>query len=257
MRVDVLTIFPEMFAGFLTHGVVGRALESGLVDIRTHDLRAYADGPRGQVDDATYGGGAGMVLKPEPVFRAVDDLAVAEHEPAVVLLCPTGRLLRQEQVSELARRKQVIVIAGRYEGVDDRVRTGLATHVISVGDYVLSGGEVPAMALVDAVARLVPGVVGDPESVRGDSFTDGLLDHPHYTRPEVFRGLRVPEVLLSGDHERIRRWRRSMALERTLQERPDLLDLAALDPAERELVRASCEEPSGDLSRDQRGGQHA
>ena len=209
MKVDVITIFPHMIEAGLTEGVVGRARSAGLLDIVVHNLRDFTTDKHHVVDDVPFGGGPGMVMKPEPFFAA---LAAIGH---VVLLC------------------------GRYEGIDERVRDALATEEISIGDYVLSGGEVPALAVIDAVARLVPGVVGDDQSVEADSFTRGLLDYPHYTRPAEFEGLKVPDVLVSGHHGEIRRWRRETALQRTVERRPDLLADAALDADEREWLKRS------------------
>ena len=239
MRFDVLTLFPGMFAGPFSEGVVGRAVEKGLVEVRLHDFRKYARDRHGTVDDAPFGGGAGMVLKPEPLFEAVDALkaeAGADGAGPVVMLSPQGRVLTQAVAEELARLPRMVLVCGRYEGVDERVRERLATDEISVGDYVLSGGELAAMVLMDAVARLVPGVVGSPESTEGDTFSGGLLQHPQYTRPPEYRGWRAPEVLLSGNHGEIARWRRRESLRRTLLRRPDLLVAAALSEEDRRYV---------------------
>jgi tRNA (guanine37-N1)-methyltransferase len=221
----------------LTEGVVGRGIERGLVDLRVHDLRDFTTDRHRVVDDVPYGGGPGMVLKPEPLFRALDEIRATRGEPgAVVLTSPQGRRFCQADAARLLALGHVVVLCGRYEGVDDRVRQHLATEEISVGDYVLSGGEIPALVIIDAVARLVPGVVGDAESVAADSFSRGVLDYPHYTRPAEFRGWTVPDVLLSGHHARIEGWRRREALRRTMRERPDLLAEAALDDHERALL---------------------
>jgi tRNA (guanine37-N1)-methyltransferase len=221
----------------LTEGVVARGIERGLVDLRVHDLRDFTTDRHRVVDDVPYGGGPGMVLKPEPLFKALDEIRATRGEPgAVVLTSPQGRRFRQADAARLLALGHVVVLCGRYEGVDDRVRQHLATEEISVGDYVLSGGEIPALVIVDAVSRLVPGVVGDAESVAADSFSRGLLDYPHYTRPAEFRGWTVPDVLLSGHHARIEAWRRHEALRRTMRERPDLLAEAALDDDERALL---------------------
>lgn len=221
----VVTIFPEMFPGALGFGVVGKAFARGALQLTIQDLRAFADPPHQQVDDAPFGGGAGMVLKPEPLFRAVESLvAKAPHRHSRVLLMdPAGKPLTQRLARELAQETRLILLCGRYEGVDERVREQIVDDPISVGDYVLSGGEIPAMTVIDAVARLVPGVVGEPMSLQGESFEEPVLDHPHYTRPAEFRGLRVPDVLLSGHHAQIAAWRREIALERTRQQRPELL----------------------------------
>jgi tRNA (guanine37-N1)-methyltransferase len=221
VRIDVLTIFPGVFDGPLREGLLGRAAASGLIDVRIHDIRSFTDDRHRQVDDTSFGGGPGMVLKPEPIFAAADSLG--EDDRRVILLSPAGRRLDQALVRELAAEPWLVFIAGRYEGVDERVVEGLPAEEISIGDYVLSGGEVPALVLLEAVTRLVPGVVGREESLRNDSFENGLLDHPHYTRPQVFRGFGVPEVLISGDHGAIERWRAEAALEKTKRNRPDLL----------------------------------
>ncbi len=239
MQIDIVTIFPRMVEAGLAEGVVGRARDKGLLDIAVHDLRAFTTDRHHVVDDVPFGGGPGMVLKPEPLFAAVD--AIRERRGGVrevLLTSPAGRRFTQADARRLAGLERFIVLCGRYEGVDDRVRTSLATDEISIGDYVLSGGELPALVMVDAVSRLVPGVVGDEQSVEEDSFTRGLLDYPHFTRPAEFRGQRVPDVLVSGHHGEIRRWRQAQALQRTFEQRPDLLATAVLDDDERELLRA-------------------
>ena len=213
MRFDVITIFPDMFGPVFRHGVVGRAVQRGVIELHTHDLREFTHDRHRQVDDVPFGGGPGMVMKPEPVFEAVESMMLNNAGP-VVLLEPWGRRLDQRLAEELAREPGVIIVCGRYEGIDDRVRTGLASREISVGDYVLSGGEIPAMVLIDAVGRLVPGVVGDPESLVQDTFGGELAGCPQFTRPAEYRGMRVPDVLLSGDHARIRQWRRQQAAQR-------------------------------------------
>jgi tRNA (guanine37-N1)-methyltransferase len=223
MEFHVITLFPEMFDSPMRAGLVGRAAASGLIAIRTHALREHGLGNYRQVDDAPYGGGSGMVMRPEPIASAID--AVTATHPALwrILVSPQGERLDQGIVRGLAaRRPGLLLVAGRYEGVDERV-CSLVDQEISIGDYVLSGGELAAMVIVEAVARLVPGVVGNPESLEEESFADGLLEYPQYTRPEEFRGMRVPEVLLGGDHEKVRRWRQEQALERTARRRPDLL----------------------------------
>lgn len=223
MEFHVVTLFPEMFAAANWPGMVGRALKAGLIQIEAHGLREHGIGNYRQVDDTPYGGGSGMVLRPEPLFGAIDAVMGAHPGLWRLLLTPQGEPLDQAMVRDLsARRPGLLLIAGRYEGVDERVRS-LADQEISIGDYVLSGGELPAMVVIEAVARLVPGVLGNPESLAEESFAEGLLEYPHYTRPEEFRGMRVPEVLLSGDHRKIREWRRQQALERTARRRPDLL----------------------------------
>lgn len=233
-RVDVITTFPESFEGFLEVSLLGKAREAGTVDIQVHDLRDWADPPHRVTDDYAYGGGPGMVLKPEPITAAVEDLRGADGW--VGLLTPHGRPLTQAKAAELAGRPHLILICGRYEGVDERVRTLVVDEEISVGDYVLSGGEVAAMVVIDAAARLVPGVVGDAASLVGESHADGRLSHPQFTRPEEFRGRRAPAVLLSGHHQRIQDWRRAQALHRTQRRRPDLLEGQALSAEERQLM---------------------
>lgn len=223
MRIDVLTIFPGIFESPLRESLLGKAIETGVLDVRIHDIRDHATDRHRQVDDESYGGGPGMVMKPDPVFAAVESLG--EGPKRVLLLSPAGRRLDQMLVRELAQEPWLLLICGRYEGVDERVVEGLPAEEVSIGDYVLSGGEVPALVLLESVTRLVPGVIGREESHERDSFgQDGLLDHPHYTRPAEFRGMPVPEVLLSGNHAEIERWRREAAREKTRRNRPDLLE---------------------------------
>jgi tRNA (guanine37-N1)-methyltransferase len=219
--IEVLTLFPEQFPGPLSMGVTGRGLASGLVTLRLHNLRDYAHDRHRQVDDVPYGGGAGMVLKPEPIFEAV---RARTGTGPVILFTPQGTLLNQRVVRELASHDDLYLICGRYEGVDERVATHLVDREISIGDYVLTGGELPAMVLIDAVSRLVTGVLGSEESPKDESFDQHLLEYPHYTRPAEFEGHAVPEVLRSGHHAEIERWRRAQAAERTRRRRPDLLD---------------------------------
>ena len=239
MRIDIVTIFPAMVRASLQDGVLGRAVEKGLIDLQVHDLRDFTTDRHKVVDDTPFGGGPGMVLKPEPMFAAVEHLRESRGTPDAVLLpSPQGRRFTQAVAEEYSRHAHLVLLCGRYEGVDERVSTALVTEEVSIGDYVLSGGELPALAIVDAVARLVPGVVGDAESVVRDSFTRGLLDHPHYTRPASFRGLDVPAVLLSGHHGEIDRWRRQQALRRTYERRPDLLEDEALTDEERQWLAA-------------------
>jgi tRNA (guanine37-N1)-methyltransferase len=239
MRIDLITIFPEMF-GALDWGVVRRAREAGLVVLRVHDLRSWATDRHRSTDDAPYGGGPGMVMKVEPLVAAIESVVDANLDAAdraVVLLSPRGKPLQQSDVERLAKAKQLILVAGRYEGVDERFLESVGAEELSIGDYVLSGGELPAMVVVDAVVRLVPGAISDPLSAQQDSFSRGLLDYPHYTRPVEFRGLRVPDVLLSGNHAAIRRWRKEQALRATRERRPDLLADAELDAEEREIQK--------------------
>jgi tRNA (guanine37-N1)-methyltransferase len=239
VKFDIVTIFPNMVRGALAEGIVGRAIGRGQLDVRVHDLRDHATDRHRVVDDMPFGGGPGMGLKPEPLFRAVEAIGAEHGEPAaVVLTSPDGRRFSHGDAARLSRLGHVVILCGRYEGVDERVRLHLATEEISIGDYVLSGGELPALVIVDAVARFVPGVVGDEESVARDTFARGLLDFAQYTRPAEFRGMPVPPVLLSGHHAEIERWRRREALQRTLERRPDLLaDPAALDPDDRRLLK--------------------
>jgi tRNA (guanine37-N1)-methyltransferase len=226
VRIDILTIFPRIFQSPLRESLLGRAVDAGLIEVRIHDLRDFATDRHRQVDDYSFGGGPGMVMKPEPVFAAVDSLGEppAGTRRRVVLLSPAGRRLDQALVRELAGEKWLVLVCGRYEGVDERVALGLPAEELSIGDYVLSGGEVPALVLLEAVTRLVPGVVGKDESLAGESFEEGVLDHPHYTRPREFRGMEVPEVLLSGNHSDIERWRREASEAKTRRYRPDLLE---------------------------------
>jgi tRNA (guanine37-N1)-methyltransferase len=261
MQIDIITIFPEFFRGPLDYGIVRRAREAGLVKIEIHDLRAFTRDRHRTVDDRPFGGGEGMVLKPEPIFECVESLKVAGREErfdpgaceSVILLSPLGEQLDQSVVSELAQLERLVLVCGRYEGIDERVSTHLADREISIGDYVLSGGELAAAVVVEAVTRLIPGAVGNDASIKQESFTrhpelakgdssrstctsGGLLDYPHYTRPADFRGIRVPEVLVSGDHDAIRRWRRVAALERTLRNRRDLLESGELNEEDKNLL---------------------
>src|SRR5687768_4486198 len=242
--IDVVTIFPAMIDAVLSEGVIGRARVSGLVDVKARDLRDYTTDRHRVVDDVPFGGGPGMVLKPEPLFRAVDAIREQAGEPAaVVLTSPDGARFTHADAARLSALGHVVILCGRYEGVDERVRLGLATEELSIGDYVVSGGELPALVMADAVARFVPGVVGDESSVARDTFARGLLDFAQYTRPAEFRGLTVPQVLLSGHHAEIERWRRREALKRTLERRPDLLgDLAGLDPDDRTMLQELLEQ---------------
>jgi len=220
VRIEILTIFPGIFESPLRESLLGRASAGGLLDVRVHDIRDHATDPHRRVDDEPYGGGPGMVMKPEPLFAAAESIV---ERGRTILLSPAGRRLDQPLVRELAREPVITLICGRYEGVDERVVHGLPAEEISIGDYVVSGGESPALVLLEAVGRLVPGVIGREESHERDSFgEDGLLDHPHYTRPRSFRGMEVPEVLRSGNHAAIDRWRREASLEKTRRNRPDL-----------------------------------
>ena len=244
MRIDIITLFPEMFRGPFDESIIKRAIESNLIKICIHNLRDYARDRHGTVDDYPYGGGAGMVLKPEPIFDAVEAVRasisseedVAGEQVPVVLLTPQGRLFSQSVARDLSQRSYIILLCGHYEGVDERVVEHLVNDEISIGDYVLSGGELAAMVVVDAVVRLLPGVLGSEDSAKDDSHVAGLLEYPQYTRPSVWRGWEVPEVLLSGNHAKIAQWRRQQAIGRTLRRRPDLLNKAELGEKERILV---------------------
>ena len=250
MRIDIVTLFPGMVTPVLAESMLGRAQARGLVDIRVVNLRDYAGGRHRVTDDYQFGGGGGMVLKPEPLFAAVE--ALRTPGARVVLMDPRGRAFTHEVAAALARESHVILLAGRYEGVDARVGEGLADDAISIGDYVLTGGELPALVVTDAVTRLLPGALGADGAAARESFADGLLEPPQYTRPEAYRGARVPPVLLSGDHARIERWRRVQAIWLTWRERPDLLATARLTEAERKLLerfdRGETPEQLGDLA---------
>jgi tRNA (guanine37-N1)-methyltransferase len=262
MKIDIVTIFPDFFRGPLDHGIVNRARKAGLVKIEIHDLRAFARDKHHTVDDRPFGGGEGMVLKPEPIFECLDKLNLAHREQrlasrateSVILLSAQGRRFDQQMAKELAALERIVLICGRYEGVDERVSEFLADRELAIGDYVLSGGELGAAVIVDALIRLIPGAVGNTDSTRQESFTSepglhcedgpsstcgsgGLLDYPHYTRPAEFRGMEVPKVLVSGNHEEIRRWRRLTALAKTLRNRPDLLTGTALNDEDSDALR--------------------
>jgi len=243
MIVDVITIFPRMVEAALSEGVIGRAREAGLVDLRARDLREHTDDRHRTVDDEAYGGGPGMVMKPGPIVAAVEAIgALRGPASAVILMTPQGRRFSHSEAERLSRLERLVVICGRYEAVDERVAETVVTDELSIGDYVLTGGELPALVVIDAVVRLVPGVVGDADSVAADSFVRGLLDCPHYTRPAVFRDRAVPPVLLSGHHAEIEQWRRRERVRRTLERRPDLIAQAELDVEEsRELERLRAE----------------
>jgi tRNA (guanine37-N1)-methyltransferase len=236
VRIDILTLFPQMFQSPFSTGIFQRAIDQNLVEVNLHNIRDYTHDKHHVVDDYAYGGGAGMILKPEPIFEAVESVKAGAGELPVILLTPQGRLFSQPIAQELSRNKHLILICGRYEGVDERVREHLVTDEISIGDYVLGGGELAAMVVVDAVVRLLPGVLGSEASPLDESHVTGLLEYPQYTRPPVFRGWSVPEVLLSGNHAQIAKWRREQVILRTLKRRPDLLDEVDLCAEERRLV---------------------
>jgi len=236
MRIDFITIFPNMFTPLLEEGVIARGIRKGLIEVRVWDLREYAADRHRSTDDEAYGGGPGMVMLGEPVFRAVEAVVKEASGGHIVMTSPQGRRFDQRLALELTERQHVVFLCGRYEGFDHRVHEVLQPEEISIGDFVVSGGELPAMLMADAMGRLIPGVVGNTGSVEEDSFFRGLLDYPHYTRPEELRGLRVPDILLSGHHENIRKWRKEQALGATLAKRPDLLETAELDEEAREIL---------------------
>lgn len=235
MRIDIISLFPQMFQGPFSESLIKRAIENGLVQINIHNLREYTHDRHHTADDYPYGGGPGMVLKPEPVFEAVEAIR-GEDKTEVVLLSPQGEVFSYQMAQEFAAKKRVILICGHYEGVDERVREHLVDKEVSIGDYVLTGGELAAMVVVDSVVRLIPGVLGSAESLAEESISWGLLEYPQYTRPPDFRDWTVPEVLLSGNHQEIARWRREQAIRRTFHKRPELLNKANLSPEERRLV---------------------
>jgi tRNA (guanine37-N1)-methyltransferase len=246
VHFDILTLFPSMFEGPFEESIIKRAREAGLVTIAVHNIRDYATGRHRVTDDTPYGGGGGMIMKPDPIFAAVEDvLGDRAGSVPVILLTPQGRLFSQGIARELSRRAHLVLICGRYEGVDERVHRHLATDEISIGDYVLSGGEVPAMVIVDALTRLIPGVLGDPGATFEDSHAEGLLEYPHYTRPPIYRGYQVPEALLSGHHAEIARWRRQQALRRTWERRPELLEDARLSAEDRAYLHELASEEEG------------
>jgi tRNA (guanine37-N1)-methyltransferase len=248
MQFEVFTLLPDVFPPYLESSILQRARQRGLIDVRVHDIRAYTHDKHHMTDDTPYGGGGGMVMKPEPVFEAVESvlgprnatqpsfISAQDAVVPIILLTPQGRVFRQRVAAELARYERIALLCGRYEGVDERIREHLVTDEISIGDYVLTGGELPALVLIDSIARLIPGVLGDPSGAEDDSHSMGLLEYPHYTRPPEFRGWRVPEILLSGDHAKIEKWRREQALLRTFRRRPDILERAELSEQDRKFV---------------------
>jgi tRNA (guanine37-N1)-methyltransferase len=237
MRFDVFTIFPEVFEPYIHLSILKKAAENGVIDIRLFNIRDWATDKHHTTDDTPFGGGGGMVIKPEPIFSAVEEIEGNPPECPVILLSPQGEQLSYDLAKSLASEERLALICGRYEGVDERVRQHLVTREISIGDYVLSGGELPALVLIEAVTRLLPGALGDPTGAIDDSFASGLLEYPHYTRPADFRGWQVPEVLLSGNHREIDTWRRKQALVRTIQLRPDLLGSLDLDLQDQKLLK--------------------
>jgi tRNA (guanine37-N1)-methyltransferase len=240
MRIDVLTLFPEMFDGVFASSILGKAREKGIVELNTVNFRDYSGNKHNTVDDYPYGGGGGMVLKAEPIFAAVEDLILpgAAVQPRIILMCPQGETYTQKKAEELSAEEHLVFICGHYEGYDERIRRYLVTDELSVGDYVLTGGELPAMTVIDSVVRLLPGVLGNEQSAVTDSFSTGLLEYPHYTRPAKFRDWEVPEVLISGHHVNVDKWRRKESLLRTLERRPDLLEGRELSKEEQGWVAA-------------------
>ena len=236
MRIDYLTLFPEMFEGVLNHSILKRAQDKGMLAVNTVNFRDYAENKHNQVDDYPFGGGQGMVLKPEPIFNALESLQQTP-ETRVILMCPQGEPFTQEKAQELSEAEHLVFICGHYEGYDERIREHLVTDEISIGDYVLTGGELPAMTMTDAIVRLIPGVLGNQQSHEDDSFQDGLLEFPQYTRPREYRVMNVPEVLLSGNHARIDAWRREQKLLRTYRNRPDLFDKAELTKQDQDILK--------------------
>jgi tRNA (guanine37-N1)-methyltransferase len=237
MRFSVVTIFPDMINSYVGSGIIKRAVQNGCISVAVFNLRDYTPDKHKTVDDYPYGGGAGMVMKPEPFFRIADEVWPERNIRKIVILSPKGRLFDQDVARELSKEeREIVFFCGRYEAIDERVREHLADDEISIGDYVLTGGELPALVIIDAVSRLIPGVLGDCRSSEEDSFSCGLLDYPHYTRPEKFRGMRVPETLLSGNHEEIRRWRRKQSLRVTLERRPGLLEEYVLTSEDKHIL---------------------
>lgn len=235
MKIHVLSLFPDMFTGVFGSSILKKAQEKGAVELAVTDIREYSENKHKQVDDYPYGGGAGMVLKPEPMFNAVE--AITEgRKPRVILMCPQGERFTQKKAEELSKEEDLVFLCGHYEGYDERIREYLVTDEISIGDFVLTGGELPAMTVIDAVVRLLPGVLGQEDSHIQDSFSTGLLEHPHYTRPSDFRGMKVPDILLSGNHAKIDAWREEQSFKRTLERRPDLLDAFELTDKQMKII---------------------
>jgi tRNA (guanine37-N1)-methyltransferase len=245
MEFDIFTLLPDVFSPYLESSILQRARQRGLIDVRVHNIRDWAEGKHRVTDDVPYGGGGGMVMKPEPVFAAVEAVLGPDSGVPLILLSPQGRVFNQRIAFELSRQPRLALLCGRYEGVDERIREHLVTDEISIGDYVLTGGELPALILIDAISRLLPGVLGDPDGALDDSHASGLLEYPHYTRPAEFRGWKVPDILLSGDHAKIAQWRREQSLRRTLMRRPDLLERFPLSEQDRRLLEKIKKENTG------------
>ncbi len=239
MKFHIVTLFPEMFSGILSSGVIGRGVGSGILDVSFYNIRDYAKDRHRTVDDAPYGGGAGMVMKVDPLADCIDAVKIVAPDATLLLTSPGGRPFSQLMASELASEGEMIILCGRYEGIDERVKELYSATEVSIGDYVMTGGEIAAMVMIDAVGRLVPGVLGSEDSAEDESFTHGLLEYPQYTRPPEFRGLKVPDTLLSGNHREIARWRRMKAIQKTRQLRPELIDTALLEPSERKMLLQS------------------
>ncbi|MHB0988450.1 MAG: tRNA (guanosine(37)-N1)-methyltransferase TrmD [Bellilinea sp.] len=237
MRFDVFSLLPQVLQPYLDASILQRAIQNNLLEVYLHDIRSWTTDKHHVTDDTPFGGGGGMVMKPEPIFGAVEDVLGSPPACPVILLTPQGRTYTQQIAQELSAHPRIALLCGRYEGVDERVREHLVTDEISIGDYVLTGGEIPALLLIDSIARLIPGALGDPDGAQDDSFASGLLEYPHYTRPAEFRGWRVPDVLLSGNHAKIERWRRDQALLRTQRRRPDLLEKFELNKKDREFLK--------------------
>ena len=247
MRFDILTLFPEMFNGPFSDSMIKKARENGIIDINLIDIRDYTTDKHNTADDYPYGGGAGMVLKVEPLYYALADITEDFSQSTTnILLTPRGQKLDQSMVKDLSGKDRLVLICGHYEGIDERIRNNFVDQEVSIGDYVLTGGEIPAMVLVDAVARLLPGVLGHDESKKNDSFYNGILDYPHYTRPQEFKGMEVPEILLSGNHQLVDRWRKKEALKRTYLMRPDLIENTELTQDQQELLREIKQDIEGD-----------
>jgi tRNA (guanine37-N1)-methyltransferase len=238
MRFDIFTLLPEVFTPYLQASILEKAANRGLIEVQVHNIRDYTHDKHHITDDTPYGGGGGMVMKAEPMFEAVESVLGAAADCPIILLTPQGRVFNQKIATELSAHQRIVLLCGRYEGIDERIREHLVTDQISIGDYVLTGGELPAMILIDAISRLLPGVLGDPDGAADDSHASGLLEYPHYTRPPEFRGQTVPPVLLSGDHAKIAKWRREQSLTRTLRQRPDLLATAPLNEADKKFLKS-------------------
>ncbi|EUJ58885.1 tRNA (guanosine(37)-N1)-methyltransferase TrmD [Listeria fleischmannii] len=245
MKIDILSIFPEMFSGMLSESIIHKAIQKDIVHIQVTDFRRFAEGKHQVVDDYPYGGGAGMLLKAQPIFDAVEDVKQANIKPRIILMDPAGKPFNQKMAEEFAKEEQLIFICGHYEGYDERIREHLVTDEVSIGDYILTGGEIGAMAMTDSIVRLLPGALGNADSALFDSFSSGLLEHPHYTRPADFRGMKVPDVLLSGNHAKIEEWRNKESLRRTFLRRKDLLETYHLSEKEEKWlleIKEECEE---------------